>query len=203
MTRPQFRSMNMVFVMAVSAVFCAAATFIAILLLSNRPQVPAEDTAAGNGFNLSGTAPFATFPPAVDPGQQQVVVATEPPTPIPPTLTPQPPTRSPDPIIFIDPYYVQPNDSLYSIAEQQNSSIELMALWGISAEDLMPGQPIRLPVANPAYCPGSRAYVVRDKDTAFRIAVQFNTTADILRQMNGLDENYRIQVTQVICVPAG
>lgn len=203
MTRPQFKSMNMVFVMAVSAVLCAAATFVALLLLINRQQTPpAGGNGGGTGVDGSGTAPLATLPPTVDPGQPKVV-PTALPTAIPATLTPPPPTRSPDPVIFIDPYIVQSGDSLYSIAEQQNSSIELMALWGISAENLVPGQPIRLPVANPAYCPGSRAYVVRDKDTAFRIAVQFNTTADVLQQMNGLDANYTVYTTQVICVPAG
>jgi LysM repeat protein len=116
------------------------------------------------------------------------------------TLAPPPlPTAAPEPVIFIQ-YVVQSGDSLYSIAAAQNSSIELMALHDIDDADLQPGTTIRLPIANPAYCPGRRAYVVRDKDTLFRIGVQFNTTADNLRTINGLPDN-TIRVTQVICVP--
>jgi LysM repeat protein len=116
------------------------------------------------------------------------------------TFAPPPlPTASPDPVIFIQ-YVVQSGDSLYSIAAAQNSSIELMALHDIDDADLQPGTTIRLPVANPAYCPGRRPYVVRDKDTLFRIAVQFNTTAENLRTINSLPDT-TIRVTQVICVP--
>jgi LysM repeat protein len=44
--------------------------------------------------------------------------------------------------------------------------------------------------------------VVRDKDTVFRIAAQFNATVDGIAQLNGLDPTYNIDVTQVICIPA-
>jgi LysM repeat protein len=93
-------------------------------------------------------------------------------------------------------------DSLYSIAETNNSSIELMALHDIAEDQLVPGTTFELPYANPAYCPGSIAYVVRDKDTVFRIAAQFNATVDGIAQLNGLDPTYNIDVTQVICIPA-
>ena len=103
-------------------------------------------------------------------------------------------------VIFKD-YQVVQGDSLYSIAEAQNSSIELMAKHGIDANDLVPGAIIRLPYANPAYCPGYRAYVVRDRDTVFRIANFFSTTVATLAQLNRLDANYTIYTTDVICVP--
>jgi spore germination protein YaaH len=83
-----------------------------------------------------------------------------------------------------------------------NSSIELIALHNLSNIDLTPGNVIdQLPIANPDYCPNQRAYVVRDKDTAYRIAVQFGTTPQILREINSLNPDYRIDVTQVICIP--
>ncbi|MCI0577742.1 MAG: LysM peptidoglycan-binding domain-containing protein [Chloroflexi bacterium] len=161
---------------------------------------------------LAGQSVAPTLLPQVQPTPVLVVPGQEQPTPfiIPtptfplPTLPPPlPPTIAPalEQVIFIN-YVVQQGDTLYGVAAQQNSAIELMALHGIDAIDLVPGQTIRLPVANPAYCPGSRAYVVRDKDTVFRIAQQFNTTAANIRSMNPtINESYQIQVTQVICVP--
>jgi LysM repeat protein len=46
-----------------------------------------------------------------------------------------------------------------------------------------------------------RAYVVRDKDTVFRIAVQFGVSVEAIAAANGLDASYRVDVTQVICIP--
>lgn len=105
-----------------------------------------------------------------------------------------------DKVIFKD-YQVVQGDSLYSIADAQNSSIELMSKHGVDANDLVPGSIIRLPYANPAYCPGYRAYVVRDRDTAYRIATWSGTTVAILAQLNHLDANYTVYVTDVICIP--
>jgi spore germination protein YaaH len=68
---------------------------------------------------------------------------------------------------------------------------------------LVPGTVLEgLPVANPAYCPaGSRAYVVRDKETVFSIASRFNTTVTAIAALNQLDAQYHIDMTQVICIP--
>jgi LysM repeat protein len=110
------------------------------------------------------------------------------------------PAAATDKVIFKD-YTVLQGDSLYSIAEANNSSIELMAKHGVDAHDLVPGTVIRLPYANPAYCPGMRAYVVRDKDTVFRIAKFFSTTVDAIALTNRLDPNYTIFTTDVICIP--
>ena len=76
-----------------------------------------------------------------------------------------------------------------------------MAKHGIDAEDLIPGATLRLPIANSAYCPGTRAYVVRDKDTVYRIAAAFGTTVEAIAQLNALDPAYTIRVTEVICIP--
>jgi LysM repeat protein len=120
-----------------------------------------------------------------------------------PTIAPAspiPPMPTVPPVIFIS-YVVQSGDTLYSIADRNNSAIELMALHGIDSNDLAPGATLNLPIANPAYCPGSRAYVVRDKDTVSRIAASFGTTAQVIASMNQLPSDFRIDVTQVICVP--
>ncbi len=140
--------------------------------------------------------PAATTPPEPTP------IPTVPPVTIAPTATPLPVVPAPvDPIIFV-PYTVQPGDTLYTVSVAQNSSIVLMATYGIDADDLTPGAVINnLPVANPAYCPGYNVYVVREGDTAFSIGRRFNTTHEFLRDLNKLPADYRINVGQVLCVP--
>lgn len=160
-------------------------------------------------------APPAEVPtqiPVIEPTPDPNLVQTQPivPTIDPASFTPTPPlvqdTTQPlvpaaaEKVIFKD-YTVLQGDSLYSIAEANNSSIELMAKHGIDANDLVPGSVIRLPYANPAYCPGMRAYVVRDKDTVFRIAQFFSRSVDVIAQTNRLDANYTIFTTDVICIP--
>jgi LysM repeat protein len=106
-----------------------------------------------------------------------------------------------DKVIFKE-YTVMQGDSLYRIALANNSAIELMALHGISSTALVPGNIIpRLPYANPAYCPGYTAYVVRDHDTVFSIARTRGTTVATIAQLNRLDANYTIYAADVICVP--
>ncbi len=222
MEQPQQRNKSMVFVLVGSAVFLAFATFTAMLLLTGRPStsetvvatVGPEQVAVENSVMVNGVPIITNFD-----SSKRVILVSEinlpagdavPPTatPIPPTPGPTPtpipppePTRDPNPVIF-KPYTVVEGDSLYSIGETQNSSIELMAKHGIDADDLNPGTVIeQLPYANPAYCPGNRAYVVRDKDTVFRIANQFGTTVEAIAALNSLNAEYFIEVTQVICIP--
>jgi LysM repeat protein len=58
-----------------------------------------------------------------------------------------------------------------------------------------------LPVANPAFCPGSQPHVVRDQQTVSEIARAYGTTPQAIGAINGLDANYSVKTTQVICVP--
>ncbi len=126
---------------------------------------------------------------------QQAPLPTE--TPIPPTPVPTP---VPEKVILIQ-YQVQANDSLYSIAQRVDTSIALMASRGISADSLIPGNTIELPVGNPAYCPGRQPYAVGEGDTAFSIARRFGITAADLQAINGLDANFTVRVADIICVP--
>lgn len=112
------------------------------------------------------------------------------------------PTATPVPaqVVFVD-YVVNPGDSLYSIGSELNSSIELLATNGIDSGDLVAGSVIRVPVANPAFCPGSRAYVVRDRDTIYGIALSLNSTTEAIMVANNFPAGYFIKATEVICVP--
>jgi len=152
-------------------------------------------------------------PPVVDPNQVQpiptvelVIVATIDPALIPTTPPIQVTTSALVPAnvekVLFKPYTVVQGDTLYGIALTHNSAIELMALHGVDAHDLVPGNVIeRLPYANPAYCPGYLAYVVRDHDTVFSIARTRNTTVDVIAQLNRLDANRTIYGADVICIP--
>ncbi|MFZ0548210.1 MAG: LysM peptidoglycan-binding domain-containing protein [Candidatus Promineifilaceae bacterium] len=224
MEQPQQKNNSMVFVLVVSALILAVATYIAINLITTRSSSSSSETNSPPAqqdyqqytltvndipilVNLDLNKAFALNnqinAPQTDLNSQGGLPTETPQVEV-PTATPliQPtPTRDPNPVIFIA-YTVVQGDSLYSIADTQNSSIELMAKHGIDATDLVPGAVLaQLPIANPAYCPGTHAYVVRDKDTVYRIAVQFNTTVDAIALLNGLDASYQIQVTQVICIP--
>jgi hypothetical protein len=128
------------------------------------------------------------------------VFPTEPPAPFAPVATGQGIVPGVEPIIFID-YIVAGDDTLYRITEKQVTSIELMAVHGIDAQDLVPGATLRLPVANPAYCAGSRPYVIRPGDSAFSIATRTGTTVQTLQQLNNLGPDYRINIAAILCVP--
>jgi LysM repeat protein len=175
------------------------------------------DAPAGIPVQVDGTTVYLQTVPeravsisAAPPAVQPTVAIVEPtplPTNTPEIVQPAPqPTSAPvvsgtgDQVIFID-YVVQPGDTLYSIADTQATSIELMAVHGISAEDLSPGTTIRLPVANPAVCPGTRTYVVRPGDTVFSISRRFSTTTQAIASANGLGPDFRINVAEVLCIP--
>jgi LysM repeat protein len=112
------------------------------------------------------------------------------------------PPPPPDPIIFQG-YIVEANETLYSITTKRNTSIALMAQHNIAQDDLVVGQEITIPVANPAYCPqeNRRPYVVKEGDTAFSIGRRFNSSAQEIRDINGLDENFTVFSATVLCVP--
>lgn len=154
--------------------------------------VPPEGQGGGEGTDEVVTIVPITVTPLV-------------PTPIPVTVPPAtvvPPTPVPRPnqVIFLD-YQVAQGDTLYSISNNHNTTYALMARYGVDATDIVPGTIIRLPVANPAYCPGYFPYVVEEGDTLSKIAVKCGTTVDTLKQINGFGDNYRLDVTDVICVP--
>lgn len=127
--------------------------------------------------------------------------------PDPALLTPPPAVNSnfgvnwnAQPIIYT-PYTVQVGDTLYRLSQNYATSIELMAQNGIDSEDLIAGNLLNLPIANPDYCIGYRPYVVRERETAYSIAVRFATTAADLQLINQLDANFSLKVSQVVCVP--
>ena len=220
MDRQQKQSVRMLFVLLVSAVLCGSATFVAIMLVMDRTSTPAIIPTSSPQVIIVANTPVALYPDpnkivvmASESGTGTVVApesaATASAIPINPsdvqptlipTLLPATPIPLPSEVIFVG-YVVQPGDSLYRITKKQNTSIDLMALYDISAENIIVGNPLSLPVANPAYCPGLLAYVVRDHETVSIIARRFGTSPDAIGAVNNLDANYLIKTTQVICIP--
>lgn len=214
----QRQSMKMVFVLLASSVFCGIATFIAIALVMDRSDAPVPSPTSSTVVVMVAGTPIALYPDpnkvvvmakemgsgiapetaatiSVSPGLQPDLQPTALASPIPPTAIPLPTE-----VILVG-YVVQPGDSLYRITQKQNTSIDLMALYGISSENILVGNTLSLPVANPAFCPGSIPYVVRDHETVSSIAQYYGTSADAIAAMNNLDANYTIKTTQVICIP--
>jgi LysM repeat protein len=209
------------------AAVLAIGLFLALPYLRNRPDFPPGtfpivveghtilvemdpaqeviivDLARGGPSTPVPTLPPATPLPEAGTGAQQPTLPPLVPTNVLPTLAP--PTAVPPPavdsVIFIN-YTVQPGDTLYRIALRRDTSIPLMARFGISAKKLIPGKVIRLPIGNPAYCTaGYVPYAITDNETASSIARDFGTTVDVLRQVNNLDANATIYTGSIICVP--
>lgn len=213
----QRQSMRMIFVLLVSAVFCAIATFIAIALLLNRSDTPAvAEGEVAILVTVAGT-PVSLYP---DPNKVVILAsesratialegvgpeqetATALATFVPPTATILLPTATPAvPEVIFTSYIVQPGDNLYRLTQAYNTSIDLMALYGISSSAMVAGNVLNLPIANPSFCPGLRAHVVRDEQTVSIIARMYGTTPDAIASVNNLGPNYAIKTTQVICVP--
>jgi len=204
--------------LVVSAIFVVAAAFLIVTIVSTpTPSAPAETLHPEQVVVIDGEAITLRIDPekavafadeqspeiVVEQIQENASVIEAVSTQIPETPTPTPTaTPIPEQVIFLD-YVVKPGDSLYSISSELNSSIELLAINGIDAGDLISGNIINVPVANSSFCPGNRAYVVRDRDTVYGIALTFNTTTDAIMAANSFPAGYFIKVTEVICVPYG
>ncbi len=117
-----------------------------------------------------------------------------------PTAVPQPVITSVDPIIYQS-HIVAAGDTLYNIARRYNTGVELMAEKGISSRNLVAGNQIMVPIPNPDYCPGLVKVVVREGDTVFRIATNYNRTVEQVRAANNLNQSYTINIGQVLCIP--
>lgn len=212
------------------AVVSAAILFLAVSSVQNRPQSPEGSevvTVGGQPITLRRDAAQTLVlvnnalpvPPPPQPEQVDPQPAPTDPTAVPttppetaeqqqpapaPTQTavpqPQPAPAAVEKIIFID-YQVQQSDTLYSIAQRIDTSIALMADKGISHDSLVPGTIIRLPIGNPAYCPGRRPYAIGEGDTVFSIGRRFNISKEDLQTINNLDANFSIRIADILCVP--
>ncbi|MCP5100832.1 MAG: LysM peptidoglycan-binding domain-containing protein [Chloroflexi bacterium] len=144
----------------------------------NVEQPPAQDV-----------APTEAPPPTAEPAQENVPVAT--------AVPPPPAVES----IVMESHTVIQGETLYSISLRPDTSIALMAEYGIAQDHLVPGTTIQIPVGNDAYCLGNQPYAVGEGDTAFSIGHRFGISAETLQTINNLDENFTIKVAEILCVP--
>ena len=214
MEESQRKGTSMILVLVLSAIFCAMATFVAIALVSKRnsaeesaeSMLPSQVIVDDLLISLETDPDRAVFLPeesnqsdsveiqleeqefeSVEESEHQLEQA-------------QPPPLVPDPVIYTT-YVIQHGDTLYSIARYHNTSIELMAVNGIGGDDMIAGNVLNLPVANPAYCPGTNAYVVRENDTLYSIARASGTTPEELSVTNNLSPGAIIYTTNILCTP--
>ncbi len=91
-------------------------------------------------------------------------------------------------------YYVQPGDSLYTIAARYGTTVSaLMQSNGLWSSNIVPGQALRINTPS-----SSSAYTVRPGDTLYLIAQRYGTTVEALKQTNNLSSNYLTVGRQLI-----
>ncbi len=176
-----------------------------ILLRNQLPQGAEQVFINGNVIRVNydpwQALVFVDGDPGVGAGQpvapelQPTVLPTIGPTPIPPTAT------ASTAMHIYTTHVVQAGDTLYSLSNQYNTTIELMARYGVSASDLVVGNSINIYYANPAYCPGYSTYILRKGDTLSSVALKCGTTVDTLVSINNPNVINTLDMTDVICVP--
>ena len=155
--------------------------------------------------------PQPTAVPQPEPTQQPVVEVqqdqqqTEP-TAAPPTNTPVPVVPTVAPVVTNNTgstiaHTVVAGETRYSLAQRYGSSVELMAQYGITQEDMIVGNVINIPVGGTVNCSALRQHVVSAGQNVFRLAIQYGVTKESIRDLNGLPANYLIEVGQVLCIP--
>lgn len=98
-------------------------------------------------------------------------------------------------------YTVQFGDTLYTIANDNNISVdELIRLNNLTDYELYVGQILKLPtLAGEEEIIGDNAYVVQKGDSLYSIARTYGTTVDELKRLNNLTSN-ALDVGQVLII---
>lgn len=98
------------------------------------------------------------------------------------------------------PYSVQKGDNLYSIAKRFNVTVDQLKTFNNLTSDILTiGQQLLIPssaVEEEKY----KIYTVKSGDSLWSIAKKFNTTVDILKEINNLSNNL-LSVGQNLFVP--
>lgn len=101
-------------------------------------------------------------------------------------------------------YTVKSGDSLWSIANQHQTSVqEIIELNQLTSTVLQIGQELKIPTVEeeiPTPPVGEQIYVVKKGDSLWSIANQFGITVDALKQANNLSSN-QLQIGQELMIP--
>lgn len=95
-------------------------------------------------------------------------------------------------------YTVKNGDSLWSIARTYNTTVDtLRRLNNLTSDILRIGQVLKVPSSESGT---SRTYTVKNGDSLWKIANEFDTTVSKLRELNGLTSN-DLRVGQTLRIP--
>lgn len=93
-----------------------------------------------------------------------------------------------DEVVLINEYIVKSGDSLYSIANKYNTTVnELKSLNNLSSNVLSIGQKLKLPKLDEVVL--INEYVVKSGDSLYSIAKKYNITVDELKSENNITSN--------------
>ena len=193
------------------AILMAFGVFLTMMYLQRRPPdnssivvvegqeivlnpVPESEVVIVQPEGQGGEEVIVVEPVVEQPAEQIVLTNTPEPPPVPPTAVPNISMYS------FTYHIVTANDTLYSLANLYNTSIPLMARYGISSTEMVVGNTLSIPVANPAYCPGYQTCVAIEGDTPFGFSSSAGITLDEFWAINPLANN-AIYETQVVCLP--
>lgn len=97
-------------------------------------------------------------------------------------------------------YQVQMNDTLETIADKVNTNVEnLKKINGIKNDVLlMPGSFLIIPMTDDRF----KTYMVKKGDNIYNIAMENNTSEDLLLKINGLNKSDYIYPGQEIIIPS-
>lgn len=106
----------------------------------------------------------------------------------------------PSPLLPEDSYVVQRGDSLYSIANKFNTTVDaLKEVNNLTSNILSVGQVLRLPTVEESA--PEITYTVQRGDSLYSISRQFNTTVDAIKELNNLSSNL-LSIGQVLRIPS-
>lgn len=98
-------------------------------------------------------------------------------------------------------YTVQSGDTLYGISRQHNTSAQrIRELNKLTSDNLVPGQVLIVSnndATNPSECV---IYTVEAGDSLYEIAKKYDTTADLIKEYNGLESN-DLSIGQELRIP--
>ena len=107
--------------------------------------------------------------------------------------------KIPSPLLPEDSYTVKKGDSLYSISQKFNTTVDaLKEVNNLTSNILSVGQVLRLPTVEET---NEITYTVQRGDSLYSISRQFNTTVHAIKELNNLSSNL-LSVGQVLRIPS-
>lgn len=102
---------------------------------------------------------------------------------------------------LINKYIIQKGDTLYSIAKQNNTTIDkIKELNNLTSNTLTIGNTLLLPPTELIEITTPKTYIIEKGDTLYSIAKNNNTTVEQIKELNNLNTN-NLVIGQTIQIP--